>query len=257
MNNIPRIDRRKNGWRMPMRIPVNVRGTAEDGSSLDEQTYTRVVGLRGAVIRTSRTLQMGTELMVTNQCSHQTAQFHVVWIQTCQDASAMEIGIESLQPVADFWGKGGRGGVIGGSVADVLERDLQSMIEEWLVRVEKEPDLMRISLNRDERTAHLPHFLHDVIDRLRLAEGTKAPISEGAATHGDLRRKQGYTVPMMVEESRLLQVCIFTALHKDIKNLEFSALLPDVVTIADEVDVQLREQVQRLVVAEAISTKPK
>jgi hypothetical protein len=49
----------------------------------------------------------------------------------------------------------------------------------------------------------------------------------------DLRRKQGYTVAMAVEESRLLQVCIFTMLHKNVKNLEFSTLLPDVVTIAD------------------------
>jgi hypothetical protein len=40
----------------------------------------------------------------------------------------------------------------------------------------------------------------------------------------------------------LLQVRIFTTLHKNVKNLEFDALLPSVVTIADEVDSQLREQ---------------
>src|SRR2546430_5493082 len=31
----------------------------------------------------------------------------------------------------------------------------------------------------------------------------------------DLRRKQGYTVAMAVEESRLLQVTIFSTLHKN------------------------------------------
>ncbi|PYT89745.1 MAG: hypothetical protein DMG41_07720 [Acidobacteria bacterium] len=50
----------------------------------------------------------------------------------------------------------------------------------------------------------------------------------------DLRRKQGYTVAMAVEESRLLQVTIFSTLHKNTNNLEFSALLPAVITIADE-----------------------
>ena len=119
------------------------------------------------------------------------------------------------------------------SVADILERELPNLIDEWLARVEQEPDLIRIPLNFEERTGHLPHLLHDVIQRLRLDAGTKAPISTAAAAHGDLRRKQGYTVAMAVEESRLLQVCIFTMLHKNVKNLEFSTLLPDVVTIAD------------------------
>ena len=136
------------------------------------------------------------------------------------------------------------------TVANILERELNPLIEAWLVRVEKEPDLIHIPLNHDERTGHLPHLIHDVIRRLRLDSGTKAPISKAAAEHGDLRRKQGYTVAMMVEESRLLQVSIFTTLHQNVKQLEFSALLPDVVTVADEVDAQLKEQMLRFMAAD-------
>jgi hypothetical protein len=137
------------------------------------------------------------------------------------------------------------------TVADILEREIHPLIEEWLIRVEKEPDLMHIPLNHHERTGHLPHLIHDVINRLRLDVGTKAPISKAAAEHGDLRRKQGYTVAMMVEESRLLQVSIFTTLHQNVTQLEFSTLLPDVVTIADEVDAQLKEQMLRFMAADA------
>src|SRR6202022_3239069 len=136
------------------------------------------------------------------------------------------------------------------SVADILERELQSVIVDWLARVEQEPDLKCIPPNFEERAGHLPHLLHDVIARLRLDAGTKAPISKAAAEHGDLRHKQGYTVAMAVEESRLLQVTIFTTLHKNVKNLEFSLLLPDVVTIADEVDAQLKEQMLRFMAAD-------
>ena len=71
----------------------------------------------------------------------------------------------------------------------------------------------------------------------------------------DLRLKQGYTVAMAVEESRLLQVTIFSTLHKNTNNLEFSALLPDVVTIADEVDAQLKEQMLRFMAADAAKGK--
>jgi hypothetical protein len=139
------------------------------------------------------------------------------------------------------------------SVAEVLERELQSVIVDWLDRVEKEPDLRCIPLNFEDRTGHLPHLLHDVIARLRWDARTKAPISKAAAEHGDLRRKQGYTVAMAVEESRLLQVTIFSTLHKNVKSLEFSTLLLDVVTIADEVDSQLKEQMLRFMAADAMS----
>src|ERR1700738_4305990 len=101
-------------------------------------------------------------------------------------------------------------------VADILEQDLDPTIREWIKLVEKEPDLQRIPLNFEERTGHLPHLLHDVISRLRLDAGTKAPISKAASDHGDLRRRQGYTVAMAVEESRLLQVSIFTTLHRNV-----------------------------------------
>ena len=146
--------------------------------------------------------------------------------------------------------KGSSGAATVETVADILEREIYPLIEEWLIRVEKEPDLMHIPLNHQERTGHLPHLIHDVINRLRLDVGTKAPISKAAADHGDLRHKQGYTVAMMVEESRLLQVSIFTTLHQNVTQLEFSTLLSDVVMIADEVDAQLKEQMLRFMAAE-------
>lgn len=39
--------------------------------------------------------------------------------------------------------------------------------------------------------------------------------------------------------------------------LEYSKLLPDVVTIADEVDAQLKQQMLRYMAAHAIGNKPK
>ncbi len=135
------------------------------------------------------------------------------------------------------------------SVADILQRELHSVIVDWLARVELEPELTCIPLSYEARTGHLPSLLHDVIARLRLKAGTKSQISKAAAEHGELRRKQGYSVAMAVEESRLLQVTIFSTLHKNVKNLEFSRLLPDVVTIADEVDAQLKEQMLRFIAA--------
>jgi hypothetical protein len=70
---------------------------------------------------------------------------------------------------------------------------------------------------------------------------TKAEISIAAREHGDLRRKQGYTAAMMVEESRILQVSIFNTLQDNLARVDFSKVLLDVMTIADEVDSQLKQ----------------
>jgi len=48
---------------------------------------------------------------------------------------------------------------------------------------------------------------------------------------------------MMVEESRMLQVSIFKSLHENLSYIDFPLLLPDVMTIANEVDAQLSRAV--------------
>jgi hypothetical protein len=50
---------------------------------------------------------------------------------------------------------------------------------------------------------------------------------------------------MMVEESRLLQVCIFRTLQRNLATIDFSILLIGVMTIADEVDSQLSQAMKR------------
>jgi hypothetical protein len=62
-----------------------------------------------------------------------------------------------------------------------------------------------------------------------------------AAAHGQLRYSQGYTPAMLVDESRLLQVTIFGTLQSTLNHLDFSLLLSDVITFADEVGSQLTQ----------------
>jgi hypothetical protein len=58
------------------------------------------------------------------------------------------------------------------------------------------------------------------------------------------RSKQGYSAAMLVEESRILQVSIFSTLQKDSTNINFSMLLFQVMQTSDEVDSQLRQAME-------------
>jgi CheY-like chemotaxis protein len=127
------------------------------------------------------------------------------------------------------------------SVADILEHGLDATIQYWMALVQKDAELTCIRLNFEDRTGHLPGILADLIYRLRLPMETKAEISIAAREHGDLRRQQGYTAAMVVEESRILQVSIFNTLQNNLARVDFSKVLLDVMTIADEVDSQLKQ----------------
>ena len=126
-------------------------------------------------------------------------------------------------------------------VAEILERDAEPTIRDWMSKVERNEELTGVSLSYQERTGHLPLLLGDLVRRLRLAPNAKLPKSIAAREHGILRRKQGYTVAMAVEESRILQVSIFSTLQNNLRSVDFNSVLLDVMTIADEVDSQLKQ----------------
>jgi DNA-binding response OmpR family regulator len=126
-------------------------------------------------------------------------------------------------------------------VAEILERDAEPTIRDWMSKVERNDELTGVSLSYQERTGHLPLLLGDLVRRLRLAPNAKLPNSAAAREHGIMRRKQGYTVAMAVEESRILQVSIFRTLQNNLRSVDFSSVLLDVMTIADEVDSQLKQ----------------
>jgi DNA-binding response OmpR family regulator len=129
-------------------------------------------------------------------------------------------------------------------VAAILEREVVATITNWLTRVDREGELMCVPLSREQRTGHLPKLLEELVSRLRIPRdlGTKA-VSEAAVEHGKVRHAQGYSIPMIVEESRILQVSIFQTLRNNLSTVDFSLLLTDVMTIADEVDSQLKQTI--------------
>jgi len=132
------------------------------------------------------------------------------------------------------------------SVADILERESESTIKDWLRRVKLVPSLTKVPLSDADRTGHLPKLYVDLICRLRLAKNAAPPISTNAAAHGKVRRAQGYTASMLIEESQVFQLATFGALHVHQSELDPVQVLADVMVIADEVDQQLMAAVHSL-----------
>jgi CheY-like chemotaxis protein len=129
------------------------------------------------------------------------------------------------------------------TVAKILERSVDSTIHAWFDRIRTDQKVIKIQMSYEERTSHLPRVFADLVARLESDRpiGGKESVSVAAIEHGINRQQQGYTAAMLVEESRMLQVCIFDTLQKNLATIDFSKVLIGVMTIADEIDSQLSQ----------------
>jgi len=130
------------------------------------------------------------------------------------------------------------------TVADILERERDSTIKEWLTRVNLVAELTNIPLSDAHRTSHLPKLFDDLLYRLRRDGASYPLISNSAAAHGDMRFMQGYSPAMLIEESRIFEVSAFNTLHLHQSELDQTQVFLDVMVIADEADRQLTESMR-------------
>jgi DNA-binding NarL/FixJ family response regulator len=137
------------------------------------------------------------------------------------------------------------------NVASILERDVNITIRQWLGRVGETRELNCIDLSDSERSRYLGEFMVDIVARLRddrELKGDERP-SAAAVAHGQLRYRQGYSAPMIVQESRILQVSIFETIKMNLTTMDFNLVLPDIMLIADEVDSQLTQSIASFLTA--------
>jgi DNA-binding response OmpR family regulator len=144
------------------------------------------------------------------------------------------------------------------NIGTILRDETQTTIADWLVRVDADRLVLSVAMDDATRSAHLPQLFADLVNRLNspLPLGSRALVSAAATKHGLLRREQGYTAAMMVEESRMLQVSIFQTLQNNLHRVNFSLLLKGVMEIADEVDSQLAQAMTGYVNESLIDLRP-
>ena len=131
------------------------------------------------------------------------------------------------------------------SVADIIRHTKVTIIQDWLAAVCCDAEICRVPLPDSERTDHLPDLLEDMAKMLQTRDGLTSPARVRAAEmHGRTRRRQGYSIPMILEETRILQQKIFDAIQADLLSVNFSLLVPDLMRTSDTLEVQLRASIE-------------
>lgn len=129
-------------------------------------------------------------------------------------------------------------------VATIVQEAKEQIIDRWLATVCRDPEISSMPLSNTDRTDHLPDVLQDLCAMLESQGFTSSQRLDAAHKHGRIRREQGYSIPMILEETRVLRQEIFEAIHADLLSVDFSRLLPDLNSVSDTLQVQLRASIE-------------
>jgi len=127
-------------------------------------------------------------------------------------------------------------------LSQVVEENIPEITESWLDAVRADPMLGAINIGDEARTDHIPRVLEVT---LRISNGDKIGDfdTHAARDHGIMRRKQGYTVPLLIRETRLLHDVIANCMQQNLLAVEISHLIPDMLIIHQTIQKLLEESV--------------
>jgi ActR/RegA family two-component response regulator len=131
--------------------------------------------------------------------------------------------------------------------AAVILESRKEIIERWLKELISDPRLMAIPISNAERIDCLPLLLNELAKLLEPAS-KETQLSSGAlsaaAVHGTDRARQGYTIPLLVAETRMLNRVVATVLQENLLSINLSTLIPEALKIGEALQALLEESIR-------------
>jgi DNA-binding response OmpR family regulator len=121
-------------------------------------------------------------------------------------------------------------------VWEFLHRNIDTICANWLEEILSDPDLAALPLTNPQRLDDLPELLRGLVesshmDQMKLSDRT----IESARSHGRTRFAQGYSIPQMVIDFRILQQVLSYTIQTHLLSIDLSTLVHDMFAIGDSV----------------------
>src|SRR5947208_8513663 len=136
--------------------------------------------------------------------------------------------------------------VIRQRIPQVIRANRESIVENWLQAVKKDSEISSIPVPDSERKEHVPLLLDVATD---VAEGKEFTSEDCRAyvRHGAIRYRQGYTVPLIIREARLLQASLADCIQRNFTRLEMTYLVPDAIHFMGTIDALLEDSARGVI----------
>lgn len=127
-------------------------------------------------------------------------------------------------------------------LTELLQENLQNITSDWLRATSSDSELGAIAITDEERTDHVPRVIREA---LAVARGStlSGESTDAARAHGVTRKKQGFTVPLLIREGRILCDTIARCLQANLLAVEISYLISDMIAVQQTVQIQTEHSV--------------
>ncbi|HWG20630.1 MAG TPA: response regulator [Terracidiphilus sp.] len=131
------------------------------------------------------------------------------------------------------------------TVAELVRQSSALICDKWLEETLKNPEIASLPSSKAERIDHIPDLLQELASRME-ARHSESPTNilseqgaEAARRHGRTRFDQGYSIPQILFEARVLQQVLSGAIQSELLNLELSRLVPDAFTVGESLEAAI------------------
>ena len=126
----------------------------------------------------------------------------------------------------------------------ILEKT-DEILQRWLAEVGADNRLTSIPMTESDRIDGFPRLLNDLAKVLETGKTEVPPeVLAGAAAHGADRCRQGYTISLLVTETRILNRVIATVLQEDLLSMNLSTLIPEALKTGEYLETLLEESIR-------------
>jgi DNA-binding response OmpR family regulator len=128
----------------------------------------------------------------------------------------------------------------------ILREHADNVLDRTLALMKAHPEVKQLALSDGERISIYPGMIRELADMLDSPESVDAitGLDDIAIMRGRLRREQGYTIPLLIVNLRLLESAIYDVVNENMLALNLSFLMADLKKLNEILTLMLERTVK-------------
>jgi YesN/AraC family two-component response regulator len=126
-------------------------------------------------------------------------------------------------------------------LVDCLREQTDEIVGRALKRMKEHPRLSKIPISDEERLDHIKAVVEEILRHVEQGHETER---KPAAVHGRSRKRQGYSLSMLVDDRGAIDAAIYDMVSERLLELDLSSLLGHLTRVNDSLDTQLRHSLE-------------
>lgn len=124
-------------------------------------------------------------------------------------------------------------------ISELLRENVDQIVRTWLEEVGRHSELAAIGLAAKKRAEHVPRLLEMLARRVDSGQPEPEESVGSGTEYGKQRAQQGYTIPLIVIETRLLQRVISFVLQRNLIRMDLSTVIADMLEVGEGLQEEL------------------